>query len=80
MRHTLEVHCGVASTWFDGKLWLADPPLGGHNPPTGWDENRVMGEFVVTSERSAEFRGDASERATFRLAPVGATDPNEGCE
>lgn len=80
VRHTLEVHCGVLSTWYGGELWLADPPLGDHNPPEGWDENRVDGELIVTDEGSAEFRGDDGERATFRRALDGESDPNEGCE
>ena len=79
-RHTLEVHCGVLSTWYGDQLWIADPPLGGHNPPKGWDENRVQGEFIVTSEASATFRGDNGEKARFRRAGDDMADPNEGCE
>ena len=79
-RHTLEVHCGVLSTYYEGQLWLADPPLGNYNPPAGWDENRVDGEFITTGEGSADFRGDNGERATFHRAEQGDRDTNEGCE
>jgi hypothetical protein len=80
IQHEVLSHCGVVSTWFDGQLWLADPPLGDHNPPPGWDENRTSGRFVKLSETRAEFRTAGGSTATFRLAPEGAKDPNEGCE
>jgi len=80
VRVTVPSHCGVLSVTVDGRLWLAEPPLGGHNPPPGWDENRTSGLWVVTSPGRAEFRGDQGQRASFRQAPEGAKDPNAGCE
>ena len=73
-------HSGVRSAWVKGELWLADPPLGGHNPPPGWDENETTGEFVVTSTGRAMFIGDSGQETRFRLAEPGAKDPNAGCE
>ena len=73
-------HCGVVSLTVKGRLWLADPPLGDHNPPPGWDENETMGVLVRTGSGRAVFQGDGGQRAFFRRAPTGAEDPNAGCE
>lgn len=73
-------HCGVSAVSLNGRLWLADPPLGGHNPPAGWDENETLGYLVVTRPDVAEFYGDGGQRAHFRLAPAGTTPPGAGCE
>jgi len=80
IRVAISSHCGVSSAWVTGELWLASPPLGGHNPPQGWGENETLGSFVVTADRRAVFYGDGDQRARFRLAESGAVDPNEGCE
>jgi len=80
VRVSIYSHYGVRSAWVKGELWLADPPLGGHNPPPGWDENETTGEFVVTSTGRAMFIGDGGQEARFRLAEPGAKDPNAGCE
>lgn len=79
-RTAISSHCGVNSTWFNGELWLATPPLGDHNPPPGWDENETTGTFEVTGPGRAEFRSDNGPVARFRLAEPGAPDPNAGCE
>lgn len=73
-------HCGVVSVTVSGHLWLADPPLGDHNPPPGWDENETPGMFVIVSPGRAEFYGDSGQRATFRRATKDEQDPNAGCE
>lgn len=73
-------HCGVVSITIDGRLWLADPPLGDHNPPPGWEENETWGYWVPAGPERAEFHGDEGQRASFRRAPAGAEDPNAGCE
>lgn len=80
LRVTVPSHCGVLSATINGRLWLADPPLGDHNPPPGWDENQTSGRWVVIGPGRAEFHGDQGQRASFRRAAVGATDPNAGCE
>lgn len=80
VRFVLRTHCGVRSAEVDGVLWLADPPLGGHSSPPGWDENETAGWFVVVADRRAEFRGAGGERALFRRARAGTQDPSEGCE
>lgn len=77
---TVTSHCGVVSVIVDGQLWLADPPLGDHNPPPGWDENETSGSWVLLGPNRAEFRGDQGQRASFRRADPGTPDPNAGCE
>jgi len=80
VRVSVPSHCGVLSVTVGDQLWLADPPLGDHNPPPGWDENETRGIFTQTGPRRAEFRSDSGETATFKLAPAGSDDPNTGCE
>lgn len=80
LRVEVPSHCGVLGVRVADRLWLADPALGDHNPPPGWDENRTPGSFVQTGEETAEFHGDEGQHATFRLAPPGSEDPNAGCE
>ena len=77
---TVPTHCGVLSAIVDGQLWLASPPLGDHNPPSGWDENEVTGTFTKTGKGTATFHGQNGEVASFRLGEAGETDPNAGCE
>jgi hypothetical protein len=80
IRVAISSHCGVRSAWVKGDLWLASPPLGGHNPPPGWDENETVGSFVITADGRAKFYGDGGQKARFRLASPGSADPNGGCE
>ena len=80
IRVSITSHCGVHSVWVRDELWLANPPLGGHGPPPGWDENETAGWFVVTSAGHGEFRGEGGQKAFFRLAEPGALDPIAGCE
>ena len=54
-------HCGVLSVTLTGHLWLADPPLGHHNPPDGWDENETSGVFVMVGPGRGEFHGDGGK-------------------
>lgn len=80
VRVAVPSHCGVHSVTVDGRLWLADPPLGDHNPPPGWDENETVGVLVRTGPRRAVFEGDGGQRASFERAPRGTEDPYAGCE
>jgi hypothetical protein len=80
VRVAVPSHCGVLSLTVKGRLWLADPPLGDHNPPPGWDENETMGVLLRTGPGRAVFMGDGGQRASFHRAPRGAQDPNAGCE
>jgi hypothetical protein len=79
IRLALTTHCGVRSATVKGELWLADPALGGHNPPPGWGENETVGRFTKTDPSHGVFVADGGLSATFRKAPPGATDPNMGC-
>ena len=80
VRVAVPSHCGVLSLTVKGRLWLADPPLGDHNPPPGWDENATMGVLLKTGSGRAVFKGDGGQRASFQRAPLDAEDPNAGCE
>lgn len=80
VRVAVRSHCGVLSLTVKDRLWLADPPLGDHNPPPGWDENATLGFFLKTEPGRAVFNGDGGQHASFRRAPRGAEDPNAGCE
>jgi hypothetical protein len=80
VRVAVNSHCGVRGVWVKDRLWLASPPLGGHNPPPGWDENETPGVFEVTAQGRALFHGEGGQSARFRLAEPGTPDPNEGCE
>lgn len=79
-RRTVATHCGVVSTTVEGTLWLADPPLGDHNPPTGWNENEQAGVFAVRDQKEALFTADTGVQARFVKARAGAPDPGVGCE
>lgn len=76
----MSTHCGVVSTVVDGDLWIADPPLGDHNPPPGWGENATLGYFILSTRRRAIFRGEGGQTALFRKAEPGESDPGAGCE
>ena len=80
IRVAVPSHCGVLSVHLRGVLWLADPALGDHNPPPGWDENETPGYLTKTGPRTATFLGDGGQTARFRRAPAGTPDPATGCE
>lgn len=69
---TLWTHCGITHALFDGRFWLAEPPLddGSHNPPRGWDNPAQQGSMRLLSPQSAEFRAGAGLVARFRPAPA----------
>lgn len=75
---SVRTHCGVLSLTVNGRLWLADPPLGDHNPPDGWDDP-TAGHLIVTRPGHAEFRGNGGQVAQFVLADAGTRDPATGC-
>ncbi len=79
--HSVNAYCGVVSTWFDGRLWLADPSLFGTDPahplrpPAGWNERETPGKLTLESPTRASFVSDTGMRASFVEAPPGAVDP-----
>lgn len=81
VRHAVPTHCGVLSTFFEGRLWIAVParPSGLGDPLDGWDENDTPGWFVV-SGNEAEFIADSGASAQFRRAQPEEADPQAGCE
>ncbi|HET9422974.1 MAG TPA: hypothetical protein VFO49_17670 [Nocardioides sp.] len=76
---TLDTHCGVLSAHVDGRLWIADPPIGDHDPPPGWGENETSGFFSAGRGR-AVFRGEGGQVALFRRARPSEPDPAASCE
>jgi hypothetical protein len=70
--YVLETHCGILGAYFDGRLWVAAPPLsdGSGNPPRGWGNPFQRGTMRLTSPDQAEFRAGRL-RATFAPAPAG---------
>lgn len=69
--HVLYTHCGIAWTIFDGRLWLAEPPLldeGVRGAPPGWGDPTQAGVMRLLEEARAEFRA-GSLVATFVPAP-----------
>jgi hypothetical protein len=80
IRVVVPSHCGVLSVRVHDVLWLADPPLGDHNPPPGWDENETPGYLTRTGPQTATFLADSGQTALFRRAPADAPDPAAGCD
>jgi hypothetical protein len=70
--HVLYTHCGIESTIFDGRLWLAQPPLnnGFRSPPPGWGDPTSTGIMRMLAEDEADFMRD-SLVARFTPAPPG---------
>jgi hypothetical protein len=67
--HVLYTHCGVSSTTFDGREWVADPGLsdGSGNPPKGWNNPEEPGVMELTDENTAVFESrDGRRSARFR--------------
>ena len=69
----LLTHCGVKDAYFDGRRWIAKPPLtnGSGSPPPNWDYAITQGTMTLVSRRVAEFRADSGETARFVAAPAG---------
>ena len=69
--YELRTHCGIDDTFFDGRYWVADPPLhdGSHNPPRGWGNPTQRGTIRLLPGESAEFRSGHDLVARFRVAP-----------
>jgi hypothetical protein len=77
---SLDTHCGVLSADVAGKLWIADPPLGDHSAPPGWDDDETWGHFIPGAEGRAMFRGEDGQVALFRRAKPHEPDPGAECE
>lgn len=75
--HFLYTHCGIRSTTFDGREWLADPPVddGEGNPPAGWDDPPGLGTMTLEAEDRAVYRTGAGQSVAFR--PRTPADPQE---
>ena len=81
--HEVSTHCGVIWTEFDGRNWVADPPLTGEGnlgPPPGWKGPSEVGTIRLVDEHSALFESrDGNRSARFRPR-VPADPPLRGCE
>ena len=71
--HAISTHCGIVATQFDGREWVADPPLsdGQGNPPAGWDNPTQGGVMVLLDRDHAEFRAPTGRTARFRVRVAG---------
>jgi hypothetical protein len=72
--YVLRTHCGILGTYFDGRLWRADPPLtdGSGNPPRAWDNPEALGTMRLLRANLAEFTSrNGMQVARFRPAPPG---------
>ena len=69
--YVLLTHCGIVHTYFDGRRWLAEPPLsGGHgNAPRGWGNPTEEGWMRLDGRSEATFRGRSGHVARFVPAP-----------
>ena len=74
--HQLYTHCGIEYTQFDGRLWLAQPPLhdGYRNPPAGWGNPSQLGFVELVGVDNAVFRAGPLV-AHFTPAPGGYRPP-----
>lgn len=70
-RYRLYTHCGIDTTWFDGRWWNAEPPQsdGNGNPPPNWDNPYQDGVIVLVSPDRLEFTADSGRRAGFVPRP-----------
>lgn len=70
-RYRLYTHCGIDTTWFDGRWWNAEPPQsdGNGNPPPNWDNPYQDGVIVLVSADRLEFTADSGRRADFVPRP-----------
>ncbi len=81
--HEVVTRCGVISTVYQGRLWLADPPLhmeelekaGGY----GLTYTKEVGFIRLLERGVAEFEAIAGWTVRFVEAPLGARDPLEDC-
>jgi hypothetical protein len=76
-RFNLYTHCGIETTWFDGRWWNAEPPQsdGNGNPPPGWGNPHQPGVVVLVTEDTLRFTGDEGQRADFVPRPQDQGSP-----
>ena len=67
--HELFTVCGVGGALFDGRFWMADPPLddGDGNPPPGWGDHTTKGVMALVHEDRAVFTSNTGQTAEFVL-------------
>ena len=65
--HDLFTYCGVRGALFDGRFWMADPPLddGKGNPPHGWGLYTTEGTMALAREDLAVFTTKGGQMAKF---------------
>lgn len=67
----LNTHCGVRQALFDGRRWIADPPLGGPNEPTGWRDPLTWGAIVLVNDDLVVFTSRYGHIVKFIPWPAG---------
>ena len=68
--YTLYVHCGIRDARFDGRLWMADPMLGNHNPPPGWTADDSVGIMELVNDDLAVFTAKSGRTIHFKPWPL----------
>ncbi len=65
--HELFTFCGVGGALFDGRFWMADPPLvdGEGNAPPGWGDHTTKGAMALVREDRAVFTSNRGQMAEF---------------
>ena len=71
--HELFTFCGVGGALFDGRFWMAAPPLddGDGNPPPGWGSHSTKGVMALMREDRAVFTSESGQTAEFAPWPSG---------
>ena len=68
--YTLYVHCGIRDARFDGRLWMANPMLGNHNPPPGWTADDSVGTMDLVNDDLAVFTAESGRAIQFKPWPL----------
>ena len=77
--YVLYTHCGIRWAVFDGRLWVAEPPLtdGSGNPPPGWGNPMASGVMRLQASGAAEFQ---SGPLVARFAPAPPAYERQVCD
>ncbi|HEX5616396.1 MAG TPA: hypothetical protein VFZ83_14675 [Acidimicrobiia bacterium] len=67
----LLTHCGVASSYFDGRYWQSEASASGEPaiPPAAWSNPYETGELVLVEPDVAQFTGSDGTSLVFTPAP-----------
>ncbi|MDP2948968.1 MAG: hypothetical protein Q8P22_05475 [Chloroflexota bacterium] len=66
---TLNLHCGVHSAYFNGRWWLANPPISDLNLPADWAQDDGVGDMTLVRSDLAVFIAKSGRRIDFIPCP-----------